>query len=198
MATDENQRASAGAAPAPAPPSAKKLAIDLAPLLVFLAAYYVRDIYWATGVLMIAIVAAVFASRMLLGHVSPTMLITAALILTFGGLTLVLQDSRFIKMKPTLVNLMLSGALFIGLWLKKPFLQLMIGHSLTLTERGWRGLTFRWSFFFLGLAALNEIVWRNLSEQTWVRFKVFGILTLTMLFALSLTGYIRRNTPPSE
>lgn len=184
---------SANAGPPPA-----KLVIDLAPLLVFFAAYYFGDIYWATGLLMVAIVAAVIVSRIVLGHVSPTMLITAALILVFGGLTLGLQDSRFIKMKPTLVNLVLSSALFIGLWLNKPFMQLMIGNSLKLTKQGWRGLTFRWAFFFLFLAGANEVVWRHFTEQTWVRFKVFGIIVLTMAFAVSLTPYIRRHTPPPD
>lgn len=186
------------ARPAGAEAGGLKLAIDFAPLLVFFAAYVVADIYWATGVLMVAIVASVIASRVLLGHVSVTLMVTAGLILAFGTLTLALHDPLFIKMKPTLVNLILSAALFTGLWLRKPFLQLLLGHSMRLTDAGWRGLTIRWAVFFLVLAGLNEIVRHTLSEPAWVRFKVFGILVLTMFFVVLQAPFIRRHTLPED
>lgn len=175
-----------------------KLAIDFAPLLIFFAVYVATDIYWATGVLMAAIVASVVASRVLLGRVSVTLMVTAGLILAFGTLTLALHDPRFIKMKPTLVNLILSAALFLGLWLQKPFLQLLLSNSLRLTDAGWRGLTIRWALFFLVLAGLNEVVWRTFSEPAWVRFKVFGILGLTVLFVVTQVPFIRRHSLPGD
>jgi len=169
-----------------------KLAIDLAPLLVFFAAYLALGIYWATGILMAATVVSLIVSHRLLGHISPTLIATTALVLGFGALTLLFNDARFIKMKPTIVNLLFAAALFGGMLLGRPVLQLLLGEALRLTAEGWRKLTLRWACFFLVLAALNEIVWRNFSEATWASFKVFGILPLTLGFAVLQIGLMRR------
>lgn len=173
-------------------PQGLKLAIDLAPLLVFFAAYLALGIYWATGILMAATVVSVAASYKLLGHISPTLIVTTALVLGFGALTLFLNDPRFIMMKPTIINLLFAAFLFGGLLLERPVLQLLLGEALRLTDAGWRKLTLRWGCFFLVLAALNEVVWRNFSEATWASFKVFGILPLTLGFALLQIGLLRR------
>jgi intracellular septation protein len=169
-----------------------KLILDLAPLLIFFAAYMASDIYVATGVLMAATVVSMIVSRLWLGHISAMLMLTTALVVGFGALTLWLNDPRFIKMKPTMVNLLFAGALGAGLMTGRNFLELLLGQAFQLTEEGWRKLTYRWIGFFLAMAVVNEIVWRNFSEGTWASFKVFGILPLTIIFAMLQVGLIQR------
>ena len=116
----------------------------------------------------------------------------------FGSLTFWFGDAHFIKMKPTIINLLFAGVLLGGLLTGRPLLKLMFGEAFNLTEEGWRKLTLRWILFFVVMAVLNEIVWRNFSEGTWVNFKVFGILPLTLVFAMSQIGLIKRYEPKAE
>jgi intracellular septation protein len=184
--------------PEAAQPGAKLL-IDFGPLVVFFVTYYVAEryqpeagIYWATGVLMAATVAALAASRLLLGRFSVPPLVTAALVVVFGGLTIWLQDPRFVMMKPTIINLIFAGVLGFGLVTGRPLLKVVMGEALKLTDEGWHKLSIRWLFFFIAIAALNEVVWRNFSQPTWVSFKTWGILPLTLLFAVAQVDLIRR------
>jgi intracellular septation protein len=169
-----------------------KVVLDLAPLLLFFAAYMASNIYIATGVLMAATVVSMIVSRVWLGHISATLVLTTVLVVGFGALTLWLNDARFIKMKPTMVNLLFAVALAGGLLTGRNLLQLLLGQAFRLTEEGWRKLTYRWIGFFLVMAVLNEFVWRNFSEGTWASFKVFGILPLTIIFAMLQVGLIQR------
>lgn len=175
------------------PKQAIKLAIDLAPLVIFFAVYLTAGLYWATGVLMVATVVALIASKVLLGHISASVLITTGLVLGFGALTFWFNDTRFIKVKPTIAYVLFSAALLGGLVFKKSLLQLLLGEAFQLTETGWRGLSLRFGLFFLALAGLNEILWRNFSETTWASFKVFGFIPLTMLFIATQVGFIQRH-----
>ena len=176
-----------------------KLAIDFGPLIAFFAVYYVVEryqpasgIYWATGVLMVATVVALAASRLLLGRFSLPPLVTAALVVVFGGLTIWLRDTRFLMVKPTIVNLLFAGILGFGLVTGRPLLKLLMGEALRLTDEGWHKLTVRWVVFFASLALLNEIVWRTFSQAMWVNFK-FAIVPLTLVFAVAQVGLIRRH-----
>jgi intracellular septation protein len=176
-----------------------KLLIDFGPLVAFFAVYFAADryepgagIYWGTGVLMVATVAALAASRLLLGRFSLPPLIGAALIVVFGGLTLWLQDPRFVMVKPTVINLLFAGVLTFGLLIGRPLLKLVMEQAFQLTDEGWHRLTVRWIFFFLSMALLNEIIRHNFALPTWVIFKVWGILGLTVAFALAQIGLIRR------
>lgn len=176
-----------------------KLLIDFGPLVVFFAVYYGVEryrpeagIYWATGVLMVATVAALIASRLLLGRFSVPPLVTAVLVVVFGALTIWLQDPRFIMIKPTIIYLLFVGVLAFGLVTRRPLLKLVMGEALQLTDEGWRKLTFRWLVFFAAMALLNEIVWRNFSQPVWVTFKAWGFLPLTLIFAVAQVGLIRR------
>lgn len=170
-----------------------KIAIDLGPLVVFFASYMLGGIYVATAVLMGATVLSMILSRLLLGHISTTLIITTALVVGFGALTLWFNDPRFIKMKPTIVYLLFALVLLGGLLAGRPLLRYVLGEALQLTDAGWRILSWRWGAFFVAMAALNEIIWRNFSETTWASFKAFGFLPLTLIFFASQYGVMRRH-----
>jgi len=140
-------------------------------------------IFVATAVFMIAILVSLAVSYALTRHLPVMAMVTAVIVVVFGGLTLVLHDDTFIKMKPTIVYLLFAGTLLGGLWFNKPFLAIVFDAVFHLTDEGWRKLTLRWATFFLALAVLNEIVWRTQSTDFWVSFKVFGVLPLTFIFA---------------
>jgi intracellular septation protein len=137
-------------------------------------------------------------SRILFGRIPVMPLVSGACVLVFGGLTLWLQDEHFIKIKPTIVNALFAGALFIGLLAGHSLLRVVFGEVFRLTDEGWRKLTLRWACFFTFLALLNEFVWRTLSTDAWVQFKVFAVIPLTMAFAIAQTGLLRQYEPPAE
>jgi len=187
MVQDSKQHVQASARPF------LKLLIELGPLVAFFLVYSRAGIYWATGVLMVATVLSLVASRTIFGRLLAMPVVTAVLVVVFGGLTFWLDDPRFIKIKPTIINLLFAGVLIGGLITRRPLLKMLFGEAFNLTEEGWRKLTVRWTLFFLVLAALNEVVWRNFSEAAWVNFKVFGILPLTLVFAMAQIGLIKRH-----
>lgn len=169
-----------------------KLAIDLGPLLVFFATNFAAGIYAATGAFMIATLIAL-AVAWLKYHKLPVMpLVTGVVVLIFGGLTLYLHDETFIKLKPTIVYSMFAGLLFVGLVFERHFLALLFGPVLSLTDEGWRKLTLRWVAFFVVMAIVNEAVWRNVSTDAWVSFKLFGFLPLTFVFAMAQAPLLQR------
>jgi intracellular septation protein len=140
-------------------------------------------IFAATAVFMLAVLAALIASYVLIRRWPVMPIVSAVIVVIFGGLTLALQDETFIKLKPTIIYLLFTGTLFGGLIFRKPLLATVFDQMFHLTDEGWRKLTIRWALFFLALAILNEIVWRTQSTDTWVTFKVFGVMPLTFIFA---------------
>jgi len=120
-------------------------------------------------------------------------LITAAVVGIFGGLTIYLEDETFIKMKPTIVQVAFGAILLTGLAFGRSFLKNLMGSAWAMDDEGWRKLTFRFGLFFLVMAALNEAVWRTQSTDFWVNFKVFGIIGLTLVFAMSQAPLISRH-----
>jgi intracellular septation protein len=181
-----------------------KLALDLGPLLLFFFANskpalfepFLRPIipdavasgeragiFVATAVFMVAILVALAVSYALLRRLPVMALVSAVVVVVFGGLTLALQDELFIKLKPTIIYLLFAATLAGGILFRKPLLAMVFDQMFHLTEEGWRKLTVRWTLFFLALAILNEIVWRTQSTDTWVAFKVFGVTTITFAFA---------------
>ena len=169
-----------------------KLAIELGPLLVFFGVNAAAGIYGATAAFM-AVTLIALAAAWLRYHKLPVMLlVSGAVVLVFGTLTLYFHDESFIKLKPTIVYLTFAAFLGVGLWLKKPVLELLLGTVFNLTEPGWRKLTLRWALFFVAMAVLNELVWRNVSTNAWVSFKAFGFLPLTFLFALAQMPLMQR------
>lgn len=170
-----------------------KLALEMGPLAVFFIANTKFGIFTGTAAFMVATVIALGVSYALMRTIPTMPLVTAGFVLVFGGLTLYLADETFIKLKPTIVNLMFAAILFVGLVTRRLLIKIVLEGAFQLTERGWLLLTHAWIAFFIFLAALNEIVWRNFPTDTWVDFKVFGVMPLTLLFSFALMPVILRN-----
>ncbi|PVE24446.1 septation protein A [Microvirga sp. KLBC 81] len=183
-------------------PPLLKLALELGPLALFFVANAYADrfgfaegqrIFFATALFIGATLVALAVSYALLRKLPIMPLVSGVVVVVFGGLTLFLQDETFIKLKPTIVNTMFGAILLGGLYFRKPLLEIVLDSVFDLTEEGWRKLTLRWALFFFTLAALNEIVWRTQSTDFWVSFKVFGIMPLTIAFALAQTPLLLRH-----
>jgi len=170
-----------------------KLLLELGPLLVFFVVNAQAGIYWGTGCFVVATITALVTSKLMHGTIPTMPLVSGFFVIVFGGLTLWLQDDLFIKMKPTIVNSLFAILLFGGLAYGKSWLKYLFGEAFRLTEEGWRVLTFRWACFFVVLAILNEVVWRNSSTEFWISFKLFGIMPLTMLFAIAQIGLLKKH-----
>jgi intracellular septation protein len=160
-----------------------KLALDLGPLVLFFIANGRFGIFGATGVFMAATVVALAAGYALTRHVPVMPLVSAIVVLIFGGLTLYLQDETFIKIKPTIIYILFGAILLGGQMMGKPLLAMVFDQVFHLNPEGWRKLTIRWAVFFFALAVLNEIVWRTQTTDNWVAFKVIGFMPLTFIFA---------------
>ena len=171
-------------------------ATDYGPLAVFLLGYMLWGLMPATAALMAATAVALVLTLALERRLPMMPLITAAVVGVFGGLTLWLNDETFIKLKPTIVQALFAAVLLGGLALGRPLLKSLLGSALALDDRGWHRLSLRWALFFLAMAGLNELVWRTQTTDFWVTFKVFGILGLTLAFALAQTPLLLRHRPP--
>jgi intracellular septation protein len=182
-------------------PPLLRLALELGPLALFFLANAYGDrfgvaegqrICAATALFIVATVAALSINYALVRKLPIMPLVSGVVVVVFGGLTLFLQNEMFIKLKPTIVNTLFGLVLLGGLYFRKPLLQIVLDSMFELTEEGWRKLTLRWALFFFALAALNEIVWRTQTTDFWVSFKVFGIMPLTIAFALAQTPLLLR------
>jgi intracellular septation protein len=188
-----------------------KLVLELGPLGVFffanaygnrLAEFFPAlqslggRLFVATAFFIVATLLALVVSFALTRRLPIMPLVTGVVVLIFGGLTLALQDETFIKMKPTIVNVLFGSTLLIGLLFGRALLGYVFDSVFRLDDAGWRKLTYRWGLFFFVLAILNEIVWRNFSDDVWVNFKVFGIMPLTILFTLTQMPLIQRHALP--
>jgi intracellular septation protein len=131
-------------------------------------------------------------------HLPVMPVVTAVIVVVFGGLTLALQNETFIKLKPTIIYVLFGAVLLGGLAFGKSLLGIVFDSVFHLTDEGWRRLTLRWALFFLALAVLNEIVWRTQSTDVWVSFKVFGVVPLTFLFAAAQYPLMTRYAAPEK
>lgn len=168
-------------------PAGLKFAIDLGPLLTYLAAYwFTKNIVLSTGVFMVATLVAIAVSWIRSRKLSAMLLFSGVMVLVFGGLTVWLHDATFIKMKPTVYYLMVAGILSFGLITGRPTLKLVLGQAYPgLTDLGWNKLTRNWAIFFVGMAIANEAVWRSTSMEFWLGYKLWGAMPATLLFALA-------------
>lgn len=199
-------------------PQLIKLALELGPLVLFffvnargkslmaqfeiLNVWFSQPIILATAVFMVAMVISLLTSWLMLKRIAVMPLVTGAVVMVFGGLTLYFQDDTFIKMKPTIVNSLFGTVLLGGLVFGQSLLKYVFGEVYKLSARGWWILTLRWGIFFFVLAVLNEVVWRNFSTDTWVAFKVWGIMPLTIVFSMLqlpiLNKHAEENVKPAE
>jgi intracellular septation protein len=192
---------------------ALKLALELGPLLVFFFANSYGDrlaklmpalttlggpLFIATGLFMAATVASLIASKILTGKLPLMPLVSGAIVLVFGALSIWLQDEIFIKMKPTIINSLFGVVLLGGMFFGKSLLGYVFNSAFQLDEAGWSKLTLRWGLFFLFLAVLNEVVWRNFSTDAWVTFKVWGTMPITFLFTLSQMPLIMKHSVEAQ
>ncbi|WP_212111745.1 septation protein A [Bartonella queenslandensis] len=177
-----------------------KFLLEMGPLVAFFFANYKgewliknieffqnfnKPIFPATAIFMVAIIISLSFSWILARQVPIMPLISGIFVLVFGFLTLWLHNETFIKMKPTIINSLFAFILFGGMFFKKPLLRYALDSTLKLDDLGWQKLTYRWAFFFVFLALLNEIIWRNFSDNFWTSFKVFGVMPITVLFMLT-------------
>jgi intracellular septation protein len=175
-----------------------KLLVDFGPLAIFFAVnaltggLAITRVLTATVAFMVATAVAMIVSRWKLGHISPMLWMSGGLVLVFGSLTLWFHDSLFIKIKPTIVYSMFAAILGFGLATGRPLLKTLLESAYPgLTTEGWRKLTINWTIFFVGMAILNEVVWRITAPNadsdltTWAAFKLWGAVPLTVVFALA-------------
>jgi intracellular septation protein len=181
-----------------------KLILEMGPLVVFFGTYTLmrlpetaqgtpdemKRILYATVALMVATLLSLAASRIILKRIPVMPLVTGVFVMVFGSLTIYFQDPTFIKIKPTIINILFAACLAGGLLAGKLFLKIVFGEAFHLRDEGWRLLTQRWIGFFIFLAILNEIVWRNFTEQSWITYKSFGVMPLTMLFMIAQISLI--------
>ncbi|MEO6945765.1 MAG: septation protein A [Nitrobacter sp.] len=169
-----------------------KFATELGPLLVFFAANAKFQLFVATGAFMVAIVAAMIASYVVTRHIPLMALVTGVIVIVFGTLTLVLHDETFIKVKPTIIYSLFAAVLGGGLLFGRSFIAIMFDQVFNLTPEGWRKLTLRWALFFAGMAIQNEFIWRTQTTDFWVAFKAFGVIPMTMIFAVAQMPLTKR------
>jgi intracellular septation protein len=185
---------------------ALKLALELGPLAVFFGAFQwfkgapvelfgrsYEGVVMATVFFVPAILISLALSWRLTRQLPKMAVVTAVVVVVFGGLTLALNDATFIKMKPTIVNGLFALALGVGLLQGRSYLKLLLGEALPLSDAGWMIFTRRWALFFLFLAVLNEVIWRTTSTEFWVGFKTFGNLPLTLAFMASQWPMLKRH-----
>ncbi|MBB4103992.1 intracellular septation protein [Rhizobium borbori] len=207
MDIESNQKESAEMAAEISP--LLKMALELGPLLVFFFANargewlasrfpvlteFGGPIFIATGLFMIATAVALTVSWLLTRKLPMMPLISGIVVFVFGALTLWLQNDTFIKMKPTIVNALFGTILLGGLFFGQSLLGYVFNSAFKLTDEGWRKLTLRWGVFFLFLAVLNEAVWRTVSTDTWVAFKVWGTMPITVLFTMAQMPLIMKHS----
>jgi len=171
---------------------------DYGPLAIFFAAYLLADLMTATAALMAATLVALVLGLAIARHVPTMAIVTAVIVGIFGGLTLLLHDDTFIKMKPTIVQLIFAAVLFVGLLFGRSPLKAVLGKALEIDDAGWKVLSLRYAVFFVAMAGLNELVWRTQSEEFWVSFKVFGLAVLTVAFTLAQMRLIARHQLPEQ
>ena len=175
-----------------------KFLVDLLPIILFFIAYQLYDIYVATAVAIAAAAAQVGWLLVRRQPVEKMQWVTLGMLVLFGGLTLGLHDPVFIKWKPTLVNWILAAALLVSGWLlERNLLQRMMGHAIAAPAVVWRRLNLAWALFFIASGLLNLYVAYRFSEATWVNFKLFGLLGLTLIFTLAQGVYLMRHATPT-
>jgi intracellular septation protein len=176
-----------------------QLLFDFFPVIAFFVAYKLADIYVATGVIIAAVIIQVALQWFRHRKVSPMTLISGALVLIFGTITLLVHDKTFIQWKPTVLNWLFGAGFLVSQFFgEQPVIQRLMGANLTLERPVWIKLNLMWVAFFFVMGALNLYVAFSFEESTWVNFKLFGMLGLTMVFALLQGVWLSSKMPADE
>ncbi len=175
-----------------------KLLIEMGPLVAFFVGNWLGGIFVGTAVFMAATVVALALSWTLTRKIAMVPLVSAVFVALFGALTLWLHSELFIKVKVTLINALFGAVLLGGVAFGRHYLKLIMGEAMKLPEAAWRTLSIRWGLFFFAMAGLNEIIWRTQSTDFWVNFKVFGLLPLTLVFALANAPFMAKHMQEDE
>ena len=186
---------------------ASQILVDLGPVIVFMLTYNLahrfvaagQEIFVATGVFVVATLIAVGYAWFAQKRLPPMLIVTAVIVCLFGGLTLALHNSLFIKIKPTIINLLYAGVILGGLAVRQNVWKMLFqGAFPALPDKVWTAFALRWGVFFIFLAGLNEFIWRNFSEAFWANFKVLGVMPLTFLFMLANMPLLMKHMPKDD
>lgn len=169
-----------------------KFLFDFFPILLFFIAFKIYGIYTATAVAIAASIAQTAVYYLRHRKFETMHLVTLGMIVVFGGATLVFQNEDFIKWKPTAINWLIGIAFFATMMMKKPLVKRMMGNAVSLPEQVWRRLNIAWGLFFIGSGTLNLYVAFSYDLDTWVNFKTFGLLALTVAFIILQSLYMAR------
>lgn len=168
-----------------------QLLVDLGPIVVFVVTYNVLNrirpddaIFMSTGVFIVATLAAIAYSWHRTKHIPPVLIVTGVLVTAFGGLTIALHNETFMKIKPTVVYLFYSTAIFGSMLVGQNIWKLLFGHAFTLPDKIWAILAVRWGLFFVFMAGLNEFVRLTQSTDFWVNSRFFLVFPLIFGFAM--------------
>ena len=161
-----------------------KSLLEMGPLILFFVVNYFYGIFAGTAILVVSTIISLIVSKLLYKSIPMLAAFGCVAVVLFGSLTLIFDNDLFIKIKPTVVSLIIAGILLLGKVMGKNPLALVMQSSITLEEEGWTKLTWLWVFMFIVMAVANEIAWRNLTTDQWVSFKAFGIPVLSVFFGL--------------
>lgn len=175
------------------PPSARRMLLDFLPLAAFFIGFKLGGIALGTLVMVVVTAAALAIVYVQEKRIALLPLISGICVLVFGTLTIVLDSELFIKLRPTVVNMLFATVLLVGVYgFRQGWLRHVMGFAFQLTPEGWLTLSKRWACLFVTLAVINEIVWRNFPTEIWVNVKVFGFVGLTLLFSMCQLPLINR------
>ena len=176
-----------------------QLLLDFLPILSFFVAYKFSDVYVATGVMMGVLLLVVAFQWIRHRKIGPMLIVSAAVGLIFGGLTIWLHDQTFVQWKPTVVYWLMAGALLAGgIFTKKPTIQYLMDTALQLPDAVWRTMNTVWAIGFAVIGAINLAVMYSVDFDTWVNFKAFGLTALTLVFAVGQSFWLANKLPPEE
>jgi intracellular septation protein len=177
----------------------KRTLLDFAPLVAFFIGFKYAGLKEATIAMVVATAVALAVIYAFERRIALLPLISGLCVLLFGSLTIYLDNELFIKMRPTIVNALFGAVLLTGVYVRRTgWMSHLFSFAFQLSEQGWLVLSKRWGFFFLGMALLNELVWRSVPTETWVNIKVFGYVAITMVFTLAQFRLIERYAPKEE
>lgn len=170
-----------------------KLLLEFGPIVVFFATYKQADIFVATLWMVVVTVVSLIFSYLIDKRISMPLLISGSILLVSGSVTLLSGDAMYIKMKPTIVYMIFAFILLVGVLQEKPFIKAILSHAFAMEDKHWLVLGKRFAGYFFMMAAVNELVWRNFSEDFWVNFKVFGAVPITMIFIALQIPFLKKH-----